>query len=294
VIAGPDHAHALRFPAAEIPKVNGMRLLYKKMVGLVGHFAGPEIVADVRRTLLYECDKTFVEICTALVLLAGAYVPSYRERDNLFARHWQIWFPDLVQRLPDLDVQISRATQEKLFPGSTSPLPPYESFIRAREALLEVHRFCASSLYGIEVVPGLMGCALLRQMLKKDYFRVAVAEWLGQRRLDCAPARWALNHAYHYLLRHRFARGMDQRGASMIWQTIGACEGPPLDIFLAAWCALAAIGDTPDSALLGCADQALGRLPGMAMLAHAPSGWEGYQATRGRIVQAYSTWEHHR
>src|SRR5215216_6585406 len=94
VIGGPDYAPTLRFPASEIPKVNGLRFLYQKMVGLVGHFASMDTTTDDRRTLLYECDKTFVEICTALVLLAGAYVPSYQARAELFAQQWRQWFPD--------------------------------------------------------------------------------------------------------------------------------------------------------------------------------------------------------
>lgn len=295
VICGPDYAPALRFPATEIPKVNGLRFLYQKMVGLVGHFASPAIGADVRRTLLYECDKTFVEICTALVLLAGAYVPSYRARAELFARHWQEWFPDLAQRTPRLDVQINRATHEKLFPGSTAPIPPRESFAQARRALLEVHRFYIRRLYGIDVIPGQTGCAQLRHALKHDYFRTAVIGWLDRRHLNCRPAGWALNRAYQRLLRLKFAHGAGKRGAAAVWEAVRAAEGPPIDIFLASWCTLAACGDTPDATLLRCAEQTLARLPGMtAAQTSTPDEWTHYRAVRAAIIRAYATWEHNR
>src|SRR5947209_2267716 len=89
MIVGIDYSHELAFPADDIPLVNGLRLLYQKMVGLVGHVSGPEVFTRdpdcLRSTLGYECNKTFIEICTALTLLAGAYRPSYRQRADIFA-----------------------------------------------------------------------------------------------------------------------------------------------------------------------------------------------------------------
>lgn len=295
VIFGMDGSAALRFPAAEIPKINGLRFLYQKMVGLVGHSAGPTVSDDVRRTLLYECDKTFVEICTALVLLADAYVPSYRARSALFANHWCTWFPDLVQQLPALSDQVERATREKLYPGSTTPLSPLDAFAQARAALLTVHRFYVGRLYGIDMVPGQSGSAQLRTVLWRDYFRVAVTHWLRQRRLDRAPARWALNVLYHYRLRLKFSQGADCRGLAAIRESLRAAEAPPIDIFLAAWCALAAAGESPDEVLLLCSGQALDRLPGLAASRYAAaSGWERYARVREWIAQAYAIWERDR
>jgi hypothetical protein len=294
VLFGEDHAPALRFPAASIPKVNGLRLLYKKMIGLVGHRDRLAIAGDVRRTLIYECDKTFVEICTALVLLAGAYVASYQARAELFAQHWQDWFPDLARDCPDLSDQIYRATQEKLCPGSTSVLPADQAFEQARAALLAVHRFYVRQLYGLEVTPGQTSTRQLRGALTQDFFKVAVRTWLQQRHLSGKLSSAALNTAYHHLLRRAFARSAGQRGVRALWESARASEAPQIDIFLAAWCALAALGEQPCDRLLQCANVSLDRLPGVSSSRAQLVGWPYYSATRERLVRAFSLWQQSR
>jgi hypothetical protein len=263
------------------------------MIGLVGHFAGSEIETDVRRTLLYECHKTFIEICTALVLLADAYVPSYRARAELFAQHWQGWFPNLAKELPQLGAQVNEATREKLYPGSIPSIHPLDAFAQARAALLSVHRFYVLQLYGLEVAPDLEGCARLRSVLKREYFRTAVANWLHQRRVDNRLTRWALNMAYQRLQRFKFARGTGRRSLGAVWESLRVGAGPPIDIFLAAWCALAAADKVPNEAGLLAAEQALRRLPGI-VAPWAASEWERYSAVREQLVQAYNIWEHYR
>src|SRR5260370_23761861 len=127
------------------------------MVGLVVHFPGMDVVQEMperidemqRATLLYECDKTFVEICTALTLLAGHYIPSYAKRAEQFAAHWREWFPELARRIPSLGEQINRSTAEKLRPGTVAPKSAGLAFHNARQALIAVHRYYVEQLYGI-------------------------------------------------------------------------------------------------------------------------------------------------
>ena len=285
VIWGEDLSEGLRFPAAEIPKVNGLRFLYQKMVGLVGHFGGPGS-DDARQTLLYECHKTFIEICTALVLLAGEYVPSYRERARLFEAKWRVWFPELAWQLPDLADQIARSTQEKLFPGSTPAPNPVEMFYRTRKALLTVHRFYVHRLYGIAVKSGRRGSARLRKALYGDYYRVPVSKWLDGRGVDYLPARWVLNAAYQRLLRLKHARAAGLDACRAAWGCLRAGEAPPIDIFIAAWCALASLRGVPDVRLLRCAEDALARLPGMGgRKTGATDAWALYSVVRERLDQ---------
>jgi len=294
VIYGTDRAPLLRFPAADIPKVNGLRFLYQKMIGLVGHFGGRNASTDAGGTLLYECNKTWVEMCTALVLLAGAYVPSYRERAERFVDNWQAWFPELADCVPDLGIHIVRATREKLYPGSTTPFREDDAFSQVRASLLAVHRFYVQKLYSLDVRPGRSGCAALRRALSSDYFRMAATQWLRSRGLNIAAGRHLVNAAYHRLLRVRFARGAGRRGLAVVWDTLRSGEAPAIDVFLAAWCALAAAGEPPDDTLLDCAAYALDRLPGPAAPRHCPSGWVHYRTVRERLTLAYSTWERHR
>jgi hypothetical protein len=298
IIYGKDYAPELRFPASDIPKVNGLRFLYQKMVGLVVHYARFRAQAgtgNTGQTLLYECDKTFIEICTALVLLAGVYVPSYRQRARLFSANWQTWFPELAKLLPELDDWIQIATWTKLYPPLTSPEDPDEAFEEASHALLVVHNFCVRKLYGLGLDPGRGGSKRLRDVLYRDYFNVGVVKWLGDSPLNNSLARKALNLAYHRLLRRNFAASLGVRGGLALREIARAHEAPPISIFIAAWCALVSVGDNPDLELLVQADEWLDRLPGMPPKpAHQTSLWERFAATSDRIARAYSIWEHSR
>ena len=307
VVWGEEHAETLKFPAADIPRVNGLRLLYQKMMGLVGHYPGPDCPrADTeatRRTLLYECDKTFVEICTALTLLAGHYLPSYRGRAEQFSLHWRRWFPQLAKALPDLDAQVQRATAEKLRPGSTGQLPVNQAVAQARRALSVVHRHYVKALYGVEVVPDQAGAARLSRLLQHDYFRVELMVWLKERRMNNPVARWALNAAYNRKLRLDFARALGLTGSKALWESMypGRGEAPHADIFLAAWCALAAMrlepgSSGPNTALLNRAEELLDRLSGFKAVVPAnrkgdAGGWSYYRSVRERLIRAYSLWE---
>jgi hypothetical protein len=298
VIFGKDYSTELRFPASEIPKVNGLRFLYQKMVGLVGHYArfraetGRE---NAEQTLLYECDKTFIEICTALCLLADAYVPFYRRRARIFAENWRTWFPELAKQLPELDDQILMATWAKLYPALESSQYPIVAFKEASHALLVAHNFYLQKLYGINLVPGRAGSKRLRAALYRNYFSVGVAKRLGNSPLSNAPTRKAVNAAYHYLLRRNFARRARVRGSRAIWEIARANEAPPISIFIAAWCALAAVADNPNIRLLARANESLDRLPGMRQeYLRAGSDWEYFESTSERIARAYSIWEHSR
>jgi len=292
VVAGRNVLAELRFPAEQIPPINGLRFLYKKMIGLVGHYPGPGAGGDLRRTLIYECDKALIEIGTALVLLAGAYVPSYGRRAELLRAHYRDWYPELAAELPGLADEIAAATDEKLRPGSRQAPAPDAAFAAARRALLAAHRCYARRLLGVDVAPGSPGARALRRALARAYFRPAAAAWLDQRGLGRLPARAALNRAYHGLLRARYARASGAGGGRALAEAMRAAAGPHIDLFLAAWLALAAANPAgpPDDALLAASAQALGRLP-CAGAVSPSAGWSGYGELREQIVRGWHTWD---
>lgn len=295
VIWGRDHSPELRFEATEIPKVNGLRFLYQKMVGLVGHYRGPHTshtADEARRTLIYECDKTFIEICTALCLLADTYVPSYEARAELFARDWQTWFPGPAKDLPGLGLQVLRATREKLCPGSTVPMPVEFAFYKAREALLVTHRYYVRRLYGVDVTPGEAGCKRLLKVLRTHYYRGPVSNRLEEKGLNNRVSVWALNEVYGRALRLKYAGSGLAAPAAIL-----RGGAPNIDIFVASWCTLASLSAAgagePDGELLNGASHVLGRLPGPEWRGGAgrARGWKQYRVVRAHLTQAYRRWE---
>lgn len=288
LIYGEDCSSSLQFPRSRIPLVNGLRLLFQKMIGLVGHFPAQSTApAELRRTLIYECDKTFVEICTALVLLAGDYVPSYRQRAELFNENWQTWFPDLAIKMPRLAEQISQATRAKLYPTLSLEQSPSDAFEQAREALLAVCQYYVLRLFGAQITPGTAGCNHMRRILRREYYRAAVSNWQSQHGLNGRLLHFGLNAAYQYRLRFEFARISMHPGVFALWQTIRTPDAPILAVYLAAWCILAAGYSSPDPVLLEEASAALRRLPGDYQGSQT-SGQVSYLTAREMLIDAYS------
>ncbi len=156
LLYGRDVRSQVRCELRDIPLTSGWRLLFEKMTGLIGHFPGEYLLngkMDRRRheLLVYECEKTYVEIATALTILMGCYAPSFLTRDNLFRRHFAERLPELSSLMPELPASVTEATAFKMRPDFASPLPdPFDLWLKARDDLLIASRFFLAKLTGTE------------------------------------------------------------------------------------------------------------------------------------------------
>jgi len=77
------------------------------MQGKTPNFQGKEL-------LVSECRKTFIEIGTALCILAGKYEPRYAQRAKILENFYATQFPELAQVLPELPKKVTEYTDLKL------------------------------------------------------------------------------------------------------------------------------------------------------------------------------------
>ncbi len=104
------------FTPAEIPLEDAWRLLSNRMVELIESLTESENA--VTPQIYYRTVKLYLDMATSLLLFAGEYAPSYRERcENLrnlaFSRKLEETFPFPLQQLSEA---VDKFTAQKLFP----------------------------------------------------------------------------------------------------------------------------------------------------------------------------------
>jgi len=147
LLYGEDVRNLIPTNKIDIPTSSGLRILFEKVCGLLGNFSysylkTKKIPIEKKKVLIFECYKTFIEMCTALSILAGEYEPKYVTRaKNLENIYWKE-FPKLCQVLPNLPKKVIAYTNFKLRPDFTKVSEdPVELWFSARESLGATLRF---------------------------------------------------------------------------------------------------------------------------------------------------------
>lgn len=118
VLYGEDLRKNIPLCLNDIILSTGALVLFNKTIGLLENMnlrffvEGPK--EEERNSIIYECGKTFVEMCTALTILARRYLPSYAKRAKLFPMLLAEDFPSLIEKLPDLSSRVAFFTDLKL------------------------------------------------------------------------------------------------------------------------------------------------------------------------------------
>lgn len=155
LLYGKDVRCLIPWGRKDIPLSSGLRLLYEKVCGLLGVFSyiyikAEKIPEQKRKLLIFECYKTFIEICTALSILASEYEPKYATRARNFPRFYFDKFPDLAQVLPELPAMVKTYTDFKLKPDFAKTRErPIELWFSARDSLGAVLRVYLRRFLGI-------------------------------------------------------------------------------------------------------------------------------------------------
>lgn len=125
VLFGQDIRQEIDLSSDDLPLSSGARFLLQKVIGLVALFSPKRVTGVGNRAwgekeklqLFYECGKMYLDVGTALSLLAGQYKPSYLERCELLESTYEKEFPQLAKAMPYLIKTISYFTRYKLYPN---------------------------------------------------------------------------------------------------------------------------------------------------------------------------------
>lgn len=141
----------------DIPLSSGLRFLFLKTIGLIGHFSLQYLREEERdlskyKLLIYECYKTYVEIASVLCFMMKCYEPSFSRRMKLFQSNFQKQLPDLYQQLPFLPQQVIKATKFKLKPDFRSiKQDPVDLWFETRDSLCTVLKCCLENFVGKKI-----------------------------------------------------------------------------------------------------------------------------------------------
>jgi hypothetical protein len=156
LLYGEDLRNSIPWSKEEIPLSSGLRILFEKATGLLGLFSYADCLKteklseEKKELLIFECYKTFIEICTALCILAGRYEPKYADRAKIFEKLYFNKFPELAKVLSDLPKRVAACTSFKLKPDFTEvDDDPVELWFSTRDYLDIILRFYIKRYVGM-------------------------------------------------------------------------------------------------------------------------------------------------
>ena len=114
-------SHLPEIDPNKIPLSDGICTLFNRLMSLMEAYG----VVD-RKLIIYQCNKAVLTCMEILLLKAGRYHWSYKERLSIFKSIFEKSFPELFKDLPGFIDMAERATQFKLFPDF-SLYPPANS-----------------------------------------------------------------------------------------------------------------------------------------------------------------------
>jgi hypothetical protein len=158
VLWGEDLRNVNPWTKQDVPLSSGLRLLFEKVTGLLGYF-NVKYVESVKPTneeegyLLSECRKTFIEIGTALCILAGKYEPKFSQRAQILKDIYHAKFPKLFQVIPELPNKVIEYTDLRLNPKSPHVTEdPIDLWFLARKYIEETLRFYLEAYCGRSIL----------------------------------------------------------------------------------------------------------------------------------------------
>lgn len=158
VLWGEDIRHYIPWSIKDIPSITTLRFLFEKATGLIAHTADinmldMQIKKEKKLNFIYECYKTYVEVCTVLCFYMGCYEPSYETRSKLLAENLKLKFPEIYRLIPDLPDKVEYCTQFKLKPDlkQVEIEDPVELWFKTRDDLLVIMQHCIQVDLNIEI-----------------------------------------------------------------------------------------------------------------------------------------------
>lgn len=182
LIYGKDIKEQILYNAEDIPLSSGLRLLFEKVTGLLGHFEYKmlynEIERDAKLRLIYECMKTYIEIATSLCILKKTYISSYSKRVEIIRNLYsEGLLNEIMNNIPDLIDKIEYATKFKFKPSYDLVKDPIELYFNTRDDLITVIQYYIRNYIGINI-NNWVEIEILSKKLAKVYYKPMLEAWL--------------------------------------------------------------------------------------------------------------------
>jgi hypothetical protein len=186
VLWGEDIRSLNPWTKKDVPISSGLRLLFEKVTGLLGYFninyiESEEPTSEAKDYLLSECHKTFIEIGSALCILAEKYEPKFSQRAQILQSFYSAKFPRLSQVLPELPEKVLEYTYLRLHPGSLHiEEDPINLWFITRHYLKETLKFYVE-IYAGKKISDWNNFPKLMKVIASEYYKPLLGPFLRNR-----------------------------------------------------------------------------------------------------------------
>jgi hypothetical protein len=283
VLWGEDLREINPWTKKDVPLSSGLRLLFEKVTGLLGYFnvtyvKSTEPTSEQKNYLISECHKTFIEIGTALCILAGQYEPKFSQRARILKDFYQVKFPKLSQILPKLPKKVSEYTNLRM--NLKSPHveeDPIDLWFLTRNYLEETLKFYIEACTGRSILEWSSLPKLVR-VLSPEYYNPFLRSLL-KNRLHSSNAQilHLLGFLYPGLTNLEYAYVVTSAREGTFWKPLKSWHvSPSLKYFTAGALLLFSLDrdGSVDKILLKAAQEELDKLIYSNISSFDKRGWE--------------------
>src|SRR3989344_3557681 len=178
---------------SDIPLSEGLRNLFNKLHTMLLGLQETYTSADQKKIKIFWSMKAYLSICEALLILNRTFAPSAWERNLLFRERYKKDFPELYEKIKDLDTKVDRATRFKL--KLDFDVDAEKLWKEALGDLLIVFEYYIKKISGGKNVVD-----AINHSLPYSYFKPYLQQKIG---FNFYPAQYALNIGYVNVLRKK-------------------------------------------------------------------------------------------
>ena len=178
-----------RFSSAEIPCIEGLRLIFNRILGALIPFS-PSLFftkpsARTLRHLTFESVKLILGSCEALLILEGLYSLTQKENIKRFQERLLPKLPEITCRIPSISQVIDKALEYKLLPTAQAEKNAVETWFNSRNfAMMAIALFMerlfkkkessfeemVNDFINVNPHPFIMNMMVIASLLKKRNF----------------------------------------------------------------------------------------------------------------------------
>lgn len=158
-----------------IPKTEGAKLLLDRMSQMIEYYS-TENKHD-KEFLCYIIQQAYAAICTSLLLISGKYEIGYLKSMKIFKESYKRDFPELYEKIKNLDKKIEEYTLWKINPRKLPKNLEEEWFI-AKNNLIEVAKYFFSRNKKIENIEQLSQ-TILTMKFHNPYIKEMIKNKIG-------------------------------------------------------------------------------------------------------------------
>ncbi len=167
ILYGKDLRNIIpNYNLSDIPLSEGAKLLLDRMSQMIEYYSTNK--KHEKEFLTYIIQQAYAACCTSLLLLSGKYEIGYLKSMKILKETYQKDFPELHQKIPDLDKKIEQFIEWKLNPEKIPKNAEKEWFV-AKKNIIEVSKYFFSSFLKRDIKTiGELSDAILN--MKKEFY----------------------------------------------------------------------------------------------------------------------------